>query len=160
MRCLPLLLLIAVPLLAADSLPSGARLAKGESLTSRNNAYRMDVRDDGKLAVYRLAPAEALVWESPGDGFPGAGALEMRADNDLVLADAEGATRWHSATAETGARIPGHLVLQDDGELCVFSGPRRLWAAGAVAVRIVLPLGELRKAIQDEEARRDWCVIL
>ncbi|WP_306600515.1 hypothetical protein [Geothrix sp. 21YS21S-2] len=141
---------------AQDTLASGASLAKGQSLTSRNGAYRLDVRDDGKVAVYRLAPAAVLQWESPGEGFEGAGALTMREDGNLVLTDADGATRWHTATAGPLAR----LVLEDDGALCVRSGTGSLWMAGAVTVRIVLPLAELRKAIQDEDAVRGTCVIL
>lgn len=154
----PLLLslTLAAALGAQDTLASGASLAKGQSLTSRNGAFRMDVRDDGKVAVYRLAPAAVLHWESPGEGFQGAGALTMREDGDLALTDADRATRWHTATAEPRAR----LVLEDDGALCVWSGTSRLWMAGAVTVRVVLPLAELRKAIQDEDAVRGTCVIL
>ncbi|NTV74642.1 MAG: hypothetical protein HGA66_10595 [Holophaga sp.] len=149
-------LALAAALGAQDTLAGGASLAKGQSLTSRNGTYRLDVRDDGKVAVYRLAPAAVLHWESPGDAFQGPGSLTMRQDGDLVLADAEGATLWHTATAGPRAR----LVLEDDGALCVWSGTSRLWMAGAVTVRIVLPLAELRKAIQDEDAVRGTCVIL
>ncbi len=149
-------LALAAVLGAQDTLAEGASLAKGQSLTSRNGTYRLDVRDDGKVAVYRLAPAVALHWESPGEGFQGVGALTMREDGDLVLTDADGATRWHSATAGPRAR----LVLGDDGSLSVRAGTLSLWTAGAVTVRVVLPVPELRKAIADAEAARARCVIL
>jgi|GEM_PF-5223513 len=151
-------LAFAGALCAQDTLAGGASLAKGQGLTSPNAQFRLDVREDGKVAVYRLAPAPVLHWESPGEGFPGPGTLTMREDGDLVLTDADGATRWHTATTDNPGRA--RLVLGDDGSLSVRAGTLSLWTAGAVTVRIVLPVPELRKAIADAEAARATCVIL
>jgi hypothetical protein len=151
--------------MAQDTLANGATLAKGHGLTSSNGEYQMDFREDGKLAVYRIAsasPARTLCWQTPGDGFMGPGTLEVQGDNDLVIRDGDREVRWHTGTGGQDPESKAALVMGDDGELCL-QGGRRVWGSAspgpAVTVRIILPREELREAVREAQAEADKCVV-
>jgi len=155
-------LLQGISALAANTLANGSRLAAGETLTSANGQYRMNVETDGRLAVYRIEPPApgagspsgmATVhshWDSGSAGpVHGTLTLEMQADNNLVLYDTVGGTErraaWNSDTCNAGRAGAAVLVLQDNGELtvqsdgeCLWNSMRRITSLGGGSSRITL----------------------
>ena len=45
----------------ADTLTEGQKLAKGESITSNNGAYKLILQDDGNLVLYAR---DHVVWSA------------------------------------------------------------------------------------------------
>jgi hypothetical protein len=123
----------SAPLGARNALLNGEELSKGGTLTSFNGRYRMVFEESGKLAVYQLpesgAPPE-VCWRTRAPGFEGPGTLVVQGDNNVVIYDGAGRPRWATGTWNRGRPGAACLVMQDNGDLCVCSGPRVLWSSG------------------------------
>lgn len=147
----------------SNTLGNDKSLKAGETLTSNNGEYRMTFEPSGQIVVHRLpkpaappapgagAPvpaAPAVHWHSEFQGpIHGEPSLVMQRDNNLVVYDLVGGTDrrpvWNSDTCEAGQVGLGSLVLQDNGELTIMSGPECVWNA----MRKTLSMGGGRSRI-------------
>ena len=113
---------------AANTIAPNQTLASGQSLTSQNGAYSLQMQPDGNAVVY--AAQGRVLWHSHTFGNAGA-RLIFQGDGNLVVYSSAGRALWNAGTwGNPGARI----YLQDDGNLVVyrangtpawFSGPDR-----------------------------------
>ena len=121
----------AAPANCADSVPvpcgtltASHQLAAGQSLTSCNGDYALDLQGDGNLVLYQGGTA---LWASNTSGS-GADEAVMQGDGNFVLYTSAGAPLWSSGTAgNNGAR----LDVQNDGNVVIYSAAgAALWATG------------------------------
>ena len=93
------------------TLASGSSLAAGQSITSDNGKYKLELQADGNLV---LSGPTGVGWSSDTAGKGGAHA-DMQADGNFVLYTAD----------KPGA----HLVLQDDRNIVIYAadGTTVLW---------------------------------
>jgi nucleoid-associated protein YgaU len=104
------------------TLASGSSLATGQSITSDNGKYKLELQADGNLV---LSGPTGVGWSSDTAGKGGARA-DMQADGNFVLYTADNGVVWRTDTADK----PGaHLVLQDDRNIVVYAadGTTVLW---------------------------------
>lgn len=165
-------LLAGAHAMAQDTLANCASLAKGGTLTSSSGEYQTVFRADGKLAIYKITAAGAasssssstapgttrtLTWESSKGGFEGPGTLVMQEDNNLVIYNATGDSMWHSGTFGDEPQFKAYAIMENSGNLCLYSGARRIWSSGAIIKTLSLNLGagsvQLRTDIATESAR-------
>jgi nucleoid-associated protein YgaU len=105
------------------TLASGSSLAAGQSITSPNGKYQLELQADGNLV---LSGAGGTVWDTGTAGKDGS-RVDMQADGNFVLYTAAGGVVWRTDTADK----PGaHLVLQDDRNLVIYAadGSTVLWS--------------------------------
>ncbi|MHA3702857.1 hypothetical protein ACXR2U_11830 [Jatrophihabitans sp. YIM 134969] len=108
------------------TLPTGAHLFSGATLTSPRGAYRLVMQTDGNL-VERRVTDNAAIWTSRTAGHAGA-ALVVQSDGNVVIYPKVGGGIWSTRTTGNG----NALALQDDGNLVVRSAAgRALWTTGA-----------------------------
>jgi nucleoid-associated protein YgaU len=104
------------------TLASGSSLATGQSITSDNGRYKLELQADGNLV---LSGPTGVGWTSDTAGKGGAHA-DMQADGNFVLYAADNGVVWRTDTADK----PGaHLVLQDDRNIVLYAadGTTVLW---------------------------------
>jgi nucleoid-associated protein YgaU len=104
------------------TLASGSSLAAGQSITSDNGKYKLELQADGNLV---LSGPTGVGWSSDTAGKGGAHA-DMQADGNFVLYTADNGVVWRTDTADK----PGaHLVLQDDRNIVIYAadGTTVLW---------------------------------
>jgi len=108
----------------ANALGVDEQLAAGESRTSDNGGYRLDMQADGNLVLYRTGDTAPL-WASQTAGRGGTRAV-MQGDGNLVIyGDGDGDAVWASQTAgHQGAS----LAVQDDGNVVIYASGAPLWA--------------------------------
>ncbi len=99
-------------------LESGKSLERGDQIVSPQHIFTATFQDDGNFCV-RRAETNRFKWGSIQAGSDwGAARIDMRADGNCVISNADGAQIWETATAGTpGAR----LRLDDEGTLAVVS---------------------------------------
>jgi nucleoid-associated protein YgaU len=105
------------------TLASGSSLAAGQSITSANGKYKLELQADGNLV---LSGAGGKVWDTDTAGKDGS-RVDMQADGNFVLYTAAGGVVWRTDTADK----PGaHLVLQDDRNVVIYAadGGTVLWS--------------------------------
>lgn len=113
---------VTIQVTAADSMPAGARLRAGQSITSPNGRYQLVYQGDGNLVLYDQSNRQALWWT----GTVGAGGQAvLQTDGNFVVYDAQLAPLWFTGT-------PGNpdafLAVQSDGNLVLYSAARQpLW---------------------------------
>ena len=98
-----------------DRLYPGETMFPGESLRSANGAYQLLMQADGNAVIYDLSgtPLWASRSKSPDSDFA------LRYDgNAAVQSQDGGTTSWESGTA---GRYAQHIVMQDDGNLVIYS---------------------------------------
>ncbi|MFZ0831756.1 MAG: LysM peptidoglycan-binding domain-containing protein [Mycobacterium sp.] len=106
-----------------DTLTEGQKLARGESITSNNGAYKLVLQDDGNLVLY--ARDHAAVWATNTDGQNVVRA-EMQSDGNFVLYTPDKPV-WAS---ETKGKKDVRLVIQDDRNLVLYSkGDDAVWSS-------------------------------
>jgi nucleoid-associated protein YgaU len=104
------------------TLASGSSLAAGQSITSDNGKYKLELQADGNLV---LSGPTGVGWSSDTTGKGGTHA-DMQADGNFVLYTADNGVVWRTDTADK----PGaHLVLQDDRNIVIYAadGTTVLW---------------------------------
>jgi nucleoid-associated protein YgaU len=104
------------------TLASGSSLAAGQSITSDNGKYKLELQADGNLV---LSGPTGVGWSSDTAGKGGTHA-DMQADGNFVLYTADNGVVWRTDTADK----PGaHLVLQDDRNIVIYAadGTTVLW---------------------------------
>ncbi|WP_310964130.1 hypothetical protein [Nocardioides terrisoli] len=100
------------------------RLRSGQSLISRNGAYRAVMQGDGNFVVYNSSGQAQ--WSSGTAGSSGASLVNQN-DGNLVVYSAAGVAKWSSSTAPGAKTV---LVMQDDGNLVLYSqGGLALWSS-------------------------------
>lgn len=104
----------------ADTLTSGQKLVKGESLTSNNGAYTVTLQDDGNLV---LAARGRAIWATGTDGQNVVRA-EVQPDGNFVLYTADKPV-WHT---DTKGKKNVKLVLQDDRNLVLYAADGPAWS--------------------------------
>lgn len=106
----------------ADTLTEGQKLARGESITSKNGAYKLILQDDGNLVLYARDHA---VWSTGTDGENVVRA-EVQTDGNFVLYTPDKPV-WAS---QTKGKKDVKLVLQDDRNLVLYEkGSRAVWSS-------------------------------
>jgi|GEM_PF-412804 len=111
-----------------DSLTADQALYMGESLTSRDGRYRVVLQHDANLVVYRNSDGRPL-WAS-NTVHSGAGRLTVQGDSNLVLYRGwnTGRALWASNTVNRGGNP--RLVMQNDGNLVLYTDRGAVWATG------------------------------
>ena len=106
----------------ADTLTEGQKLAKGESITSNNGAYKLILQDDGNLVLYARDHA---VWATGTDGQNVVRA-EVQTDGNFVLYTPDKPV-WAS---QTKGKKDVKLVMQDDRNLVLYAkGDDAVWSS-------------------------------
>src|SRR6476620_7457810 len=105
----------------SDRLMNGEKLERGQSLTSRNAAYTLTLRDDGNLV---LAARGQAVWATGNNG-QNAERLEVQKDGNCVLYTPDKPV-WHTDTK--GAKDV-RLVLQDDRNVVLYAKDGPAWSS-------------------------------
>jgi hypothetical protein len=121
----------ATPSNCADSVPvpcgtltANHELTAGQSLTSCNGNYTLDMQGDGNLVLYQSGTA---LWASNTSGSA-ADRAAMQGDGNFVLYTSSGTAVWSTGTAgNDGAR----LAVQNDGNVVIYSASgSALWDTG------------------------------
>lgn len=107
-----------------DRLEEGQKLLVGNSLTSKNGAYKLILQEDGNLVLYSGADA---VWATATDG-QGVERAEVQEDGNFVLYTADKPV-WAS---QTKGKKKVLLVLQDDRNLVLYSEEGPVWKSDTV----------------------------
>lgn len=94
----------------ANKLLLGESLNRGQSLTSTNGQFRLDLQEDGNLVLYRSEDGQVL-WATNTDGADSS-QLIYQIDGNLVPYGANGAVLWVSNTFSTTL---GVAVVSDCG---------------------------------------------
>lgn len=110
------------PRTSVDALEPTGRLVLQQSLVSADGRFRFELQRDGNLALWF---GSSLLWAANTYGTQ-ATFLAMQANGNLVLYGPGGSLIWQSGTSGPGAR----LILQNDGNLVIYSGSMPLWATG------------------------------
>jgi hypothetical protein len=121
----------ATPSNCADSvpvpcgtLPANHSLTTGQSVTSCNGDYTLDMQGDGNLVLYQNGTA---LWASNTSGSA-ADKASMQGDGNLVLYTSSGSAVWSSGTAGNDG---ADLVVQNDGNVVIYSASgTALWDTG------------------------------
>lgn len=98
------------------------QLSAGESRTSDNGQYRLDMQQDGNLVLYRTSD-NAPLWAAGTNDRGGTRAVMQDDGNLVVYKDSD--PLWAS---DTSGHPGASLSLQDDGNLVVYEGTTPLWA--------------------------------
>jgi nucleoid-associated protein YgaU len=104
----------------SDTLTSGQKLVRGESLASNNGAYTLTLQDDGNLV---LASRGQALWSTSTDGQDVVRA-EVQGDGNFVLYTADKPV-WHT---DTKGKKNVKLVLQDDRNLVLYAADGPAWS--------------------------------
>jgi hypothetical protein len=121
----------ATPSNCADSAPvpcgeltANHELTTGQSLTSCNGDYTLDMQGDGNLVLYQNGTA---LWASNTSGSAADEAI-MQGDGNFVLYTSSGSAVWASGTVGNDG---AYLVVQNDGNVVIYSASgTALWATG------------------------------
>ena len=106
----------------ADTLSEGQKLAKGESITSQNGAYKVILQDDGNLVLYAR---DRAVW-STGTNGQNVVRAEVQTDGNFVLYTPDKPV-WHS---DTRGKKDVRLVIQDDRNLVLYAKDNKaVWSS-------------------------------
>lgn len=117
----------------SDRLTAGQRLARNQSLLSKNEKFELVLQTDGNLVLYNRDPAarDKALWD-PGSNHPCVNRGEhvvMQSDGNLVIYDS---TNHPCAATGTQGHPGAWLIMQDDGNLVVYAGPgatHPLWSS-------------------------------
>ena len=121
------------PIWATDKaeLRTGEKLTVGQSLRSRGDRFRLDLHEDGMLAVIRT-DNDKHRWATDTAGKEAA-YLEMQEDGNLVLYARDGTPLWATDTDGQGGKL---LVMQSDGNLVIRTGTGKpVWATDKADLR-------------------------
>ena len=114
-----------------DRLQNGEKLEVGQSLTSKNGAYRVTLQDDGNLVLYS---GDKAVWSTETNGQNVVRA-EVQKDGNFVLYTPEKPV-WHSDTK--GAKDV-RLILQDDRNLVLYGFDGPAWSSNTKTDEVPAP---------------------
>jgi LysM repeat protein len=126
-------------------LASGTALKPGDSVTSTNGRYHLELQTDGNLV---LTGPTGVAWDA-GTRGKGVATAEMQADGNFVLYTADRLPVWDADTTGPGA----HLVLQDDRNIVILAadGTTMLWTPNCYVTEAERAAEE--QAVADEAAQ-------
>lgn len=104
-----------------DRLQDGEKLEVGDSLTSKNGAYKVSLQEDGNLVLYA---GDEAVW-STGTNGQNVVRAEVQKDGNFVLYTPDKPV-WASQTK--GAKDV-RLILQDDRNLVLYGVDGPAWSS-------------------------------
>lgn len=104
----------------SDTLITGQKLVRGESITSNNGAYTLTLQDDGNLV---LAARGQSLWATGTNGQDVVRA-EVQPDGNFVVYTADKPV-WHT---DTQGKKDVKLVLQDDRNLVLYAADGPAWS--------------------------------
>jgi hypothetical protein len=125
-----------------DRIGDGEGLLEAQSLTSSYGRFKLTLQADGNLLLY--GPQQQLLWASNTAGHTGIWSATLQA-GDLVLRDVLNNVFWTSHTGSSGGDT---LVVQDDGNLVIYSNQNVVWASDTVVPATPLQptsVGQLRE---------------
>ena len=127
-------------------LASGTALKPGDSVTSMNGRYHLELQTDGNLV---LTGPTGVAWDA-GTRGKGVASAEMQADGNFVLYTADRIPVWDADTTGPGA----HLVLQDDRNILILAadGTTMLWTPNCYVTEAERAAEE--QAVADEAAQQ------
>jgi Protein of unknown function (DUF3421) len=103
-------------------------LVSGQALYSNNRSYQLIMQTDGNLGLYDLRGIQKRpLWSSGTSGKRGAFA---RLVNELFIGDSSKII-WSSGKNNGGVG-PRKLVVQDDGNVVIYSDSTAIWATNTV----------------------------
>jgi len=118
----------------SDTLSENQRMNGNEKLISKSGRYSAVMQTDGNFVVY----GGTRLWASNTFGLNSN--LHLQSDGNLVIHDAFHKALWSSGTNGRRHSHHGHghghqnhqirLIMQDDGNLVLYSGTHALWATG------------------------------
>lgn len=114
-----------------DRLQNGEKLEVGQSLTSKNGAYKVTLQDDGNLVLYS---GDKAVWSTETNGQNVVRA-EVQKDGNFVLYTADKPV-WHTDTK--GAKDV-RLILQDDRNLVLYGFDGPAWSSNTQTDEVPAP---------------------
>jgi len=107
---------------------TGTVLHAGSELKSENGEFQLEMQSDGNLVLYS---GSSPTWSTNTSGRIGADAVLQRDGNFVLYWD--GHPLW-AAMTDRGGSAANVLVMQDDGNLVVYSGAAKaLWATSRPA---------------------------
>jgi LysM repeat protein len=104
----------------SDTLTTGQKLVRGESLASNNGAYTLTLQDDGNLV---LASRGQALWSTSTNGQDVVRA-EVQRDGNFVVYTADKPVWATNTKGKKGVK----LVLQDDRNLVLYSADGAAWS--------------------------------
>jgi hypothetical protein len=109
-----------------SSLYQGGQMNINETRWSPNGRYVLTLQPDGNLMINRK-PSNKVIWSSKTQGR-GVVKAAMQFDGNFVLYTKDNVARWHTGT---DIKPANHLLLQDDGNLVIYSmgSPTSMWAS-------------------------------
>jgi hypothetical protein len=109
-----------------SSLYQGRQMNVNATRWSPNGNHVLTLRPDGNLIIYRMS-SKKVIWSSKTQGR-GVVKAVMQYDGNFVLYTEKNEARWHTGT---DIKPTNHLLLQDDGNLVVYSmgSPTSMWAS-------------------------------
>jgi hypothetical protein len=129
-----------VPVVGGTWLPAGEGLKAGQSVTSPNGLYALEMQSDGNLVE---SAGNRPLWSSGTGGHTGAVAA-MQRDGNLVVYASTGAALWSSGTGGRSGVFA--LVLTDTGAVTIEGPSGTLWTrqpgAGLLAMGVQLLEGQ------------------
>jgi hypothetical protein len=125
----------------ANGLGIDEQLAAGESRTSDNGQYRLDMQQDGNLVLYRTSD-NAPLWATMTNERGGKRAV-MQKDGNLVVYGDSGPL-WAS---DTSGHPGATLTVQDDGNVSVYESGNPLWATDTAAPAPVTPSASVTETV-------------
>jgi hypothetical protein len=111
-----------------DTLRVNQSLGRGQSLYSRSGEFQLEFQNDGNVVLKRTRSGRVL-WAT-GTAGSRADRLTMQEDGNAVLYTQRGRPLWSSGVTGPDMRHGQVLVVQDDGNLVVYSRGRVYWASG------------------------------
>jgi nucleoid-associated protein YgaU len=117
--------------IVGDRLENGGKLEVGQSLTSKNGAYKVTLQDDGNLVLYS---GDQAVWSTETNGQSVVRA-EVQKDGNFVLYTADKPV-WHTDTK--GAKDV-RLILQDDRNLVLYGSDGPAWSSNTQTDEVPAP---------------------
>lgn len=114
---------------SSDSLRAGESLEQDCALLSKSGQYRFIMQADRNLVLYDKHDNYRVMWASHCcTDFPISPILELGTDGNLVVLDG-GNEEWSSDTAGQGDDS-SMLVVQDDGNVVIYSKGVAIWDTG------------------------------
>jgi predicted hotdog family 3-hydroxylacyl-ACP dehydratase len=110
---------------AKDTLAANECLTQGQSITSTNGCFTLDMQHDGNMVLYRSSNRQAL-WSSKTDRSCSNRAC-MQGDGNFVLYDCRNVAMWASQTPKNEGST---LTIQGDGNLVIYAwqSTRAIWS--------------------------------
>jgi hypothetical protein len=116
----------AIPSLRVNRLTAGARLERGQNLTSLDGKFKLKMQADGNCVLYENVKA---IWDTSTGSD--AQALFLRDDDNLVLVG----SGWSSNTRRRRSGGTAALILQNDGKLVLNSEGVIIWSNDSTLIQ-------------------------